>query len=65
MKQAVKDALKEKGLPNYGPNRKQGKAQPLCDCGDNKKSHYMNGKGHPYRGNPNTPNNLWVTAEKA
>ena len=50
MKQRVKEAIKEKGLVQFAPNRKQGRTHNLCTCGTDKKSHYMNALGHTYRG---------------
>jgi hypothetical protein len=60
MKKAVKEALAEKGLPNYG-NRPPHKncSHNLCVCGDSKKPHFKNALGHGYKAS-STKNNLSV-----
>ena len=49
MKQRVKEAIKEKGLVQFAPNRKQGRTHNLCTCGTDKKSHFANRLGHAFR----------------
>lgn len=50
MKARVKEAIKEKGLVMFAPNRTQGRTLNLCTCGTDKKSHFKNALGHTYRG---------------
>lgn len=50
MKQLQKDYLRTNNLPNYGPNRRQGKTCTLCTCGQTKRAHYKNALDHSYRG---------------
>lgn len=50
MKARVKEMLKAKNLPNFGPNRRQGnRTANLCTCTDTKKNHFNNALGHSFK----------------
>ena len=49
MKKIVKEALAEKGLPNFGNRRPHKNAtHNLCTCGGTRKEHFNNKSGHPF-----------------
>ena len=59
MKARVYETLKAAGVVPNRPNRRQGKALPLCVCSHTKKEHYKNALGCNYKGS-HTKNNLSV-----
>jgi hypothetical protein len=64
MKKAVKEALAEKGLPNFGNRRPHKNAtHNLCDCGGTRKEHFNNKCGHPFRAG-GVKNNLSLSGEE-